>query len=216
MQRIHHRGCTQRSRGHFHSPSHLASPLRRPIIHSLCTSSIESLMTSIDHWRHCYLTQTIILSSINELNSTPADYSGRVFLLLFLPKRLCLRLRLLVCLTKKLWMRFHEICRQVRSWDREQRIGFCRCNLHPRMHCSLLVTLTQCCHLANETDVALCFFIYFIVGSRPSDHYFRSVCWFVCLSVCLFVCAEFFSAVFDPISIKLGHKCYMSGSSCVP
>ena len=27
----------------------------------------------------------------------------------------------------------------------------------------------------------------------------------VCLFVCLFVCAEFFSAVFDPISIKLGH-----------
>jgi len=25
------------------------------------------------------------------------------------------------------------------------------------------------------------------------------------VSVCLFVCAEFFSAVFDPISIKLGH-----------
>jgi len=25
------------------------------------------------------------------------------------------------------------------------------------------------------------------------------------LSVCLFVCAEFFSAIFDPISIKLGH-----------
>ena len=40
-----------------------------------------------------------------------------------------------------------------------------------------------------------------IFGSRPSDHYFRSVCLFVCL----FVCAEFFSAVFDPISIKLGH-----------
>jgi len=35
-------------------------------------------------------------------------------------------------------------------------------------------------------------------GSRPSDHYFRSVC--------LFVCAEFFSAVFDLISIKLGHN----------
>ena len=42
-------------------------------------------------------------------------------------------------------------------------------------------------------------------GSRPSDHYFRSVCWFVCL----FVCAEFFSAVFDPISIKLGHMLYV-------
>jgi len=31
-----------------------------------------------------------------------------------------------------------------------------------------------------------------LVGSRPSDHYFRSVY--------LFVCAEFFSAVFDLIS----------------
>jgi len=27
----------------------------------------------------------------------------------------------------------------------------------------------------------------------------------VCVFVCLSVCAEFFSAVFDPISIKLGH-----------
>jgi len=44
-----------------------------------------------------------------------------------------------------------------------------------------------------------------LVGSRPSDHYFRSVCWFVCLSVCLFACAEFISPSFDPISIKLGH-----------
>jgi len=43
------------------------------------------------------------------------------------------------------------------------------------------------------------------VGSRPSDHYFCSVCWFVCL----FVCAEFSSAVFDPISIKLGHMLYV-------
>jgi len=29
------------------------------------------------------------------------------------------------------------------------------------------------------------------------------------LSVCLSVCAEFFSAVFDPISIKLGHMLYV-------
>jgi len=43
-------------------------------------------------------------------------------------------------------------------------------------------------------------------GSRPSYHYFRSVCLFVCR---LFVCAEFFSAVFDPISIKLGHMLYI-------
>jgi len=27
--------------------------------------------------------------------------------------------------------------------------------------------------------------------------------------VCLFVCAEFFSTVFDPISIKLGHMLYV-------
>jgi len=47
------------------------------------------------------------------------------------------------------------------------------------------------------------------IGSRPSDHYFRSVCLSVCLFVCLFVCAEFFSAVFDPISIKLGHMLYV-------
>jgi len=31
------------------------------------------------------------------------------------------------------------------------------------------------------------------------------VCLSVCLFVCLFVCAEFISAVFDLISIKLGH-----------
>jgi len=38
-------------------------------------------------------------------------------------------------------------------------------------------------------------------GSRPSEHYFRSVC--------QFVCAEFFSAVFDPICIKLGHMLHV-------
>jgi len=36
-----------------------------------------------------------------------------------------------------------------------------------------------------------------------------SVCLSVCLFVCLFVCAEFFSAVFDPICIKLGHMLYV-------
>ena len=36
-----------------------------------------------------------------------------------------------------------------------------------------------------------------------------SVCLSVCLFVCLFVCAEFFSAVFDPISINLGHMLYV-------
>jgi len=40
-----------------------------------------------------------------------------------------------------------------------------------------------------------------LIDSRPSDHYFRSVCWFVC--------AEFLSAVFDPILIKLAHLLYV-------
>jgi len=31
----------------------------------------------------------------------------------------------------------------------------------------------------------------------------------VVVLVCLFVCAEFFSAVFDPILIKLGHMLYV-------
>jgi len=50
-------------------------------------------------------------------------------------------------------------------------------------------------HLVNTTepsvclgDVALCQISF---GSRPSNHYFRSVCWFVCLSVCL--CRVFLS-----------------------
>ena len=55
-------------------------------------------------------------------------------------------------------------------------------------------------------ELLMCYDILSTVfGSRPSDHYFRSVCWFVCL----FVCAEFFSAVFDPISIKLGCMLYV-------
>jgi len=49
-----------------------------------------------------------------------------------------------------------------------------------------------------------------IIGSRPSDHYFRSVCWFNCLFV------QSFS---QPTLIRFWSNldiCYMSGSSCVP
>jgi len=48
------------------------------------------------------------------------------------------------------------------------------------------------------------------IGSRPSDHYFRSVCWLVCLFV------QSFS---QPSLIRFRSKlgiCYMSGSRCVP
>jgi len=64
------------------------------------------------------------------------------------------------------------------------------------------VFMAALCNRAGHYIFALWFLLsMFLFGSRPSDHYFRSVC----LPVCLFVCAEFFSAVFDPISIKLRH-----------
>ena len=47
--------------------------------------------------------------------------------------------------------------------------------------------------------------VYFLVHGQVTIIFVVSVC----LSVCLFVCAEFFSAVFDPISIKLGHTLYV-------
>jgi len=45
----------------------------------------------------------------------------------------------------------------------------------------------------------------FLVHGQVTIIFVVSVCLFVCLSVC----AEFFSAVFDPISIKLGHMLYV-------
>ena len=54
-----------------------------------------------------------------------------------------------------------------------------------------------------------------VIGSRPSDHYFRSVCLSVCLFVCLFVVQSFS----QPSLIRFRSHldiCYMSGSSCVP
>jgi len=73
-----------------------------------------------------------------------------------------------------------------RLWNAERQKVVRSANIH---------AAAAVCHKTNKQ------LLDYIVGSRPSDHYFRSVCWFVCL----FVCAEFFSAVFGPISIKLGH-----------
>ena len=71
-----------------------------------------------------------------------------------------------------------------------------------------------CCHYLKPCRTASILHIGRVayIGSRPSDHYFRGVCLSVCLSVCLFVlfvCAEFFSAAFDPILIKLGHMLHV-------
>ena len=57
--------------------------------------------------------------------------------------------------------------------------------------------------LRNRYFITARFLKFIHIGSRPSDHYFRSVCLFVCLFV------QFFSAVFDPTSIKLGHTLYV-------
>ena len=51
-----------------------------------------------------------------------------------------------------------------------------------------------------------------IFGSRPSDHYFRGVCWFVCLFDCL--CRVFLSRLWSDIDQT--RMCHMSESSCVP
>jgi len=70
-------------------------------------------------------------------------------------------------------------------------------------------------HLTDEPDSHSLPWIniageFMIIGSRPSDHYFRIVCWFVCLFV------QSFS---QPSLIRFRSHlniCYMSGSSCVP
>jgi len=66
------------------------------------------------------------------------------------------------------------------------------------VHCQCQWTVHEACNFVMACNVLN-------IGSRPTDHYFRSVCLFVCL----FVCAEFFSAVFDPIWIKLGHMLHV-------
>ena len=51
--------------------------------------------------------------------------------------------------------------------------------------------------------------LFVLVHGQVTIIFVVSVCLFICLFVCLFVCAEFLSAVFDPISIKLGHMLYV-------
>jgi len=48
-----------------------------------------------------------------------------------------------------------------------------------------LIVVVMCIMFKIYHIVWYCAQITLIFGSRPSDHYFRSVCWFVCLSVCL-------------------------------
>ena len=64
-----------------------------------------------------------------------------------------------------------------------------------------LIDFCDCENLVDEVRKCETLYSELDIGSRPSDHYFRCVC--------LSVCAEFFSAVFDPISVKLGHTLYV-------
>jgi len=74
------------------------------------------------------------------------------------------------------------------------QICVCRCSRSEIGH------MAQNC---PESYISVC--AYFLVHGQVTIIFVVSVCLFVCLSVSLFVCAEFFSAVFDPIWIKLGH-----------
>jgi len=68
-----------------------------------------------------------------------------------------------------------------------------------------------CRRFAYFTESLTTYLVFLSFVSRPRGPiiFVVSVGLFVCLSVCLFVCTEFFSAVFDPISIKLGHMLYV-------
>ena len=69
-----------------------------------------------------------------------------------------------------------------------------------------VVTVAQCRRetaAASDSRVQVCLFVFPCLLVHGQVTIIRVVS--VCLSVCLFVCAAFFSAVFDPISIRLGH-----------
>jgi len=86
--------------------------------------------------------------------------------------------------------------------DRQDRTGQIDRQRSDSIGRTVLQTVTQKLLTALQCPLLLTFIF---IGSRPSDHYFRSVC----LPVRLFVCAEFFSAVFDPIWIKLQHMLHV-------
>ena len=75
------------------------------------------------------------------------------------------------------------------------------------------------CRLAQQMRTIVIFLPFllsssFLVHGQVTIIFVVSVCLSVCLFVCLFVCSEFFSAVFDPISIKLGHMLYVWVQLC--
>jgi len=75
---------------------------------------------------------------------------------------------------------------------------------YPRKVSSMISSADQLSIAADSYAIAI-----LLVHDQVTIIFVVSVALSVCLSVCLFVCAEFFSAVFDPISTKLGHMLYV-------
>ena len=73
-----------------------------------------------------------------------------------------------------------------------------------KLQCWRLTQYSKCVFMDADTLVSS-LLTYFLVHGQVTIIFVVSVC----LSVCLFVCAEFFSAVFDPIWIKLGHMLHV-------
>jgi len=69
----------------------------------------------------------------------------------------------------------------------------------------VVTPIYQCCQLTNadasDSNFDNCARIQMLVHGQVTIIFV--------VSVCLFVCAEFFSAVFDPIWIKLGHMLHV-------
>jgi len=84
----------------------------------------------------------------------------------------------------------------------------CLLNIKYQSEIGKLQCIMQAMHCWNTWQTLQLLVTWTVFGSRPSDHYFRSVC----LSVCL--CRVFLSCLwsdFDQTRTR-----YMSGSSCVP
>jgi len=78
-----------------------------------------------------------------------------------------------------------------------------------RVLCANCATVYLEKHRCRKRFMFFLFTVCFLVHGQVTIIFVVSVCLSVCLFVCLFDCAEFFSAVFDPISIKLGHTLYV-------
>jgi len=118
---------------------------------------------------------------------------------------------------KNRWTNWDAVCNVDSGGPKEARVRWVFTLAHPGEHDWIVHVRRRCGLLSNYFD-------YLILRSwpvlsndvRPHKQCLCSVLLFhgqvtiiFVVPVCLSVCAEFFSAVFDPISIKLGHVLYV-------